>query len=48
MNDVAVIWPPGRGPVIVSIYMTQTTASFDDRNAGIAEIARSLRVAHAG
>src|SRR5262249_27402735 len=27
MNDVAVIWPPGRGPVIVSIYMTQTTAS---------------------
>jgi beta-lactamase class A len=48
MNDVAVIWPPGRRPVIVSIYMTETKASFDDRNAGIAEIARSLRVALAG
>ncbi|WP_425501035.1 class A beta-lactamase [Skermanella pratensis] len=43
MNDVAVIWPPGRKPVIVSIYMTETKASFDDRNAAIAEIGRALR-----
>ncbi len=38
MNDVAVIWPPGRRPIIVSIYMTETETSFDDRNTAIAEI----------
>lgn len=42
MNDVAVIWPPDRKPAIVSIYMTETDASFDDRNAAFAEIGRVL------
>ena len=41
-NDVAVIWPPGRKPVIVSVYLTGTKASFDDRNAAIAAIGRAL------
>lgn len=45
MNDVAVIWPPNRKPTIVSIYMTETKASFDDRNAAIAEIGRTLKTA---
>jgi beta-lactamase class A len=45
MNDLAVVWPTGRSPAIVSIYMTETKASFDDRNAAIAEIARALKVA---
>ncbi|UEM04372.1 class A beta-lactamase [Skermanella rosea] len=45
MNDVAVIWPPNRKPTIVSIYMTETKASFDDRNAAIAEIGRALKTA---
>lgn len=44
-NDVAVIWPPGRGPVIVSVYMTETDASFDDRNAAIAEVGRAVTTA---
>lgn len=42
MADVAIVWPGNRQPLIVSVYMTETTASFDDRNAGIAEIARAL------
>lgn len=42
MADVAVIWPMGRQPIIVAVYMTETTASFEDRNAGIAEIALAL------
>lgn len=42
MNDIAVIWPPGREPIVVGVFMTQTTASFDDRNAAIAEIGRAL------
>ena len=32
-NDVGIIWPPGRAPVILSVYLTETTASFEARNA---------------
>lgn len=42
MNDVAVLWPPGRKPLIVSVYMTEMQASFDDRNAAIASIGRAV------
>ncbi len=41
-NDVAVIWPPDRKPVIVSVYLTGTKASFDDRNAAIAAVGRAM------
>lgn len=41
-NDVAVIWPPGRAAVIASVYITQTGASFEARNAAIADVARQL------
>lgn len=43
MADVAFLVPPNRKPLIVAVYMTETTASFDDRNAGIAEIAKALK-----
>ena len=39
-NDVAVIWPPGRPPIIAAAYYTQSRASDDERNAVIAEIGR--------
>lgn len=39
-NDVAVIWPPGRAPLIVTAYYVDANASADDRNAVIAEIGR--------
>jgi beta-lactamase class A len=42
MNDVAVIWPSGRGPVLASVYMTETTTSFEDRNAAFAKIGLAL------
>ncbi|GJM11610.1 MAG: beta-lactamase [Pseudohongiella sp.] len=45
MADVAIVWPENRQPLIVAIYMTETSASFDDRNAGIAEIAKALSAA---
>jgi len=41
-NDVAVIWPPARKPLIVAVYLTQTKASFDDRNATIAAVGRAV------
>lgn len=44
-NDVAVVWPPGRQPLIATVYITETQRSFDDRNAAIADVARALRIA---
>ena len=45
-NDVAVLWPLGGGkPVIVCVYLTETSASFEDRNAAVAEIGRVLLAA---
>jgi beta-lactamase class A len=41
-NDVAVIWPPDRKPLIVSVYMTETQTSSDERNAAIARLGLSV------
>lgn len=38
----AVMWPPQREPVIATVYITETEASFDDRNAAIAEIGEAV------
>ncbi|MEO1145459.1 MAG: class A beta-lactamase [Cyanobacteria bacterium J06638_22] len=40
--NVAVIWPPEREPVIATVYIAETNASFDDRNAAIAEIGTAI------
>lgn len=45
MADIAIIWPPNRKPLSIAVYMTETDASFDDRNLGISEIAAALQVA---
>lgn len=39
---VAVIWPPNRPPLVAAIYITQTAASMDVRNAAIASIGKAL------
>ena len=44
-NDVAVIWPAGRGPVIVTSYLTETKASDDRRNAAHAAVGRAVAAA---
>jgi beta-lactamase class A len=41
-NDVGVFWPPDRAPVIVSIYLTQTSASPAQRNATLATVGRTV------
>jgi beta-lactamase class A len=41
-NDVAIVWPPGRGPVIVAVYLTGATAPPDQCNAIIADVARCI------
>ncbi|KQV63777.1 class A beta-lactamase [Rhizobium sp. Root1220] len=38
--DVAIIWPPGHGAILVAAYMTQTTAPMSEINPVFAEIGR--------
>lgn len=46
-NDVAILWPPGRAPVVLAVYLTGSTASADGRNAAIADVARAVASAAA-
>lgn len=39
---LAVLWPPRRPPIVAAIYLTETGASMDARNAAIAEIGSAL------
>jgi len=41
-NDVAVIWPPDRAPLLISVYLTQTDAPAERRNATVASVARAV------
>lgn len=40
MNDVAILRPPGRAPILVAVYLTGSKASWADREAVIAEVGR--------
>lgn len=39
-NDVAVIWPPGRQPIIVTVYFAESPEAEPARSAVIAEVGR--------
>lgn len=39
-NDVAILWPPGRAPVIVTAYYTGSKATDDERNTILADVGR--------
>jgi len=41
-NDIAVIRPPGRTPILVAIYTIGSTSPGDDRAATVAEAARTV------
>lgn len=38
----AVLWPPERAPVVAVVYITETTATMDERNAAIAGIGKVI------
>ena len=44
---IAVMWPPQRGPILAAIYITETDATLEQRNAAIADIGRALAAAMA-
>jgi len=39
-NDIAVIWPPDRAPILVAAYYAEARATDDERNAVLAEVGR--------
>ena len=41
-NDVAVAWPPDRGPIVVSAYLAGAPTPVRDQEAVLAEVARIL------
>ena len=41
-NDVGLIWPPERAPVLVSIYLTEASRTSEQRNATIAAVGRAV------
>jgi beta-lactamase class A len=41
-NDIAIIWPPDRGPILVAVYFTESQATPERRNATVADVARAL------
>lgn len=47
-NDVAIAWPPGRKPVLISTYLTGSKLEMKQRNAVIAESARAIAAAGFG
>jgi beta-lactamase class A len=37
-NDIAILWPPGRGPILACIYLTESSAPDSVRNAALAAV----------
>jgi beta-lactamase class A len=44
-NDVGLLWPPGREAIVVSAYLTGTSAPVEKRNATIAAVGEAVATA---
>jgi beta-lactamase class A len=44
-NDVGVIWPPSREPIIIAVYLTGASADAEGRNAALAAVGRAVATA---
>jgi beta-lactamase class A len=41
-NGVGIVWSPGRAPVLLSSYLTETSATGQQRNATLAAVGRTV------
>jgi beta-lactamase class A len=41
-NDVGMIWPPGRAPLVIAVYLTEASKPDEQRNATIAAVAQAV------
>jgi beta-lactamase class A len=39
-NDIAIVWPPDRGPLVVTAYYAESAATDDEREQVLAEVGR--------
>lgn len=39
-NDLAIVWPPGRAPILMAVYFTESKLALPAREAVIADVAR--------
>lgn len=39
-NDIAVLWPSNRAPILVTVYLTGSTLQSEERNAILADVGR--------
>jgi beta-lactamase class A len=39
-NDIAIAWPPGRGPLLVTAYYAESEIEQEQRNAVLAAVGR--------
>ena len=39
-TDVAIAWPPGRAPIVIACFLSESTVDADARNAAHADVAR--------
>ncbi|MEB3045446.1 class A beta-lactamase [Rhizobium mulingense] len=42
LGDIAVIWPPDRGPIVAAVYVAEATAPVKDLNPVFAEVGRMI------
>jgi beta-lactamase class A len=47
-NDIGVLWPPDRAPIVVTIYLTETSADTAKRNATLAAVGRAVALGAGG
>jgi len=47
-NDVAIVWPPGKTPILIAAYLTSAKTDRDAQNAALAAVARTVASAVAG
>ena len=40
-SDVAIVWPPDHAPIIIAVYLSDTKAPLEARNAAMADVARA-------
>jgi beta-lactamase class A len=41
-NDIAILRPPGHAPILVTVYLTESTASMEARNATISSVGAAI------
>jgi beta-lactamase class A len=44
-NDVGIMWPPERAPILIAVYLTETPKPDEQRNATITAVARAVAAA---